>query len=86
MIFILSIVLTNCVIPSSAKNSVCNGTNISLAETKPLLLVSLSEGGQSIKILSYLFIISEFLFNISFNIKALFSSFAVSTSNLKDLR
>ena len=46
----------------------------------------LKEGGQSIKTLSYFFIISELLFKMSFNINALFSSLAVSTSNPKDLR
>ena len=80
-IFILSIVLTNCVIPSSAKNSVCNGTkNFISTETKAIIVSKLNEGGQSIKILSYFFIISEFLFKISFKINALFSSLAVSTS------
>ena len=53
-ILILSIVFTSCDIPSRAKNSVCSGTNNSSATTNDITVNKLNEGGQSIKIFSYL--------------------------------
>ena len=80
--FILSIVLTNCVIPSNAKNSVCKGTNNSSEATKDIIVSKLKEGGQSMNMLSYFFSIPVFSDdNISFKTNALFESLAVSTSN-----
>ena len=78
---ILSIVLTNCVIPSKAKNSVCKGTNNSSDATKDIIVSKLKDGGQSINMLSYFFSYPDFSDdNISFKTNALFESFAVSTS------
>ena len=79
--FILSIVLTNCVIPSNAKNSVCKGTNNSSDATRDIIVSKLKEGGQSINMLSYFFSNPDFSDdNISFSRNALLESFAVSTS------
>ena len=67
--------------PSSAKNSVCNGTNNSSATTNDITVNKLSDGGQSINIFSYLENILLFLSKICFSKKALFGSSAISTSS-----
>ena len=47
---ILSIVFNSWVIPSSAKNSVCNGTTSSSDATNAIIVKRLNDGGQSISI------------------------------------
>ena len=72
---ILSIVFTNWVIPSRAKNSVWSGTNNSSEATKDIIVKRLKDGGQSINTLSYFWSVLCFSpVNISFKTNALLAS------------